>query len=171
MTRGTKHEYAANTLCAVIIGNRSPNTTMIGESIPVSDDGRTTWSGTDTLSPARLLYQCTRNKLRGSAAFLSTPFVMLSEMRCGSANSPNVGRTIFCAAKRSMLRSSDLSSITRSARPNCSVRASASRVDSRWCPAVIVTTTVCHHSGQRPALTSDTLLLSPTWPNWQRRQV
>jgi hypothetical protein len=32
--RGARHAYAASTLCAVIIGNRSPNTTMIGLSMP-----------------------------------------------------------------------------------------------------------------------------------------
>ena len=142
ITRGTKHEYAARTLCAVIIGKRSPKTTMMGDSIPVIDEGKTTWSGTSTLSPSRLLYQCTRNKLRGSAAFLSTPAVRLAGMRCGSASSPNVGRTIFCSAKRRTLFSSDFASTILSASPNCSWRAVASRVDSRAAEAV--TPIVCH---------------------------
>ena len=131
MTRGTKHEYAASTLCAVIIGNLSPKTTMIGDSIPVKDDGNTTWSGTATVSPDMLLYQCTRNKLRGSAAFLSTPFVMSFAIRLGSANSPNVGRTIFCSAKRCTLFCSEPSSKTWPASPSCSSRTEASRVESR----------------------------------------
>ena len=144
ITRGTKQEYAASTLCAVIIGNRSPKTTMIGDSIPVRDDGNTTWFGTSTRLPSRSLYQCTRNRLRGSAASLSTPFVMSCEISRGSANSPKVGSTIFCAAKRFTLLSRDAGSTTVLARPSCSCNAVASRARFREDASVIVTGQVCH---------------------------
>jgi hypothetical protein len=133
MTRGAKHEYAASTLCAVIIGKRSPNITMMGLSTPVSDDGNTTWSGTDTRSPAMLLYQWTRKRLRASGASLSRPFnpaPVSAGIVEGSASWAKVGRTIFCSAKRFTLLASDAASTTLSARPSCVVSASCESAET-----------------------------------------
>src|SRR5580700_5840065 len=52
-TRGTRHAYAARTLCARIIGNRSPKATTIFASTPVSSAGSTTCTGT-TAWPVRV---------------------------------------------------------------------------------------------------------------------
>ena len=91
---------------AVIIGKRSPNTTMIGLSTPVSDDGSTTWSGTSTRLPARSLYQWTRQRLRASGPCGSASPTRAGSIVDGSASSANVGSVMPRSRNRSTLLAS-----------------------------------------------------------------
>lgn len=85
----------------------------------------------------------TEEVARVGGVFINT-FVMSCEISRGSANSPKVGSTIFCAAKRVTLLSRDAGSTTVFARPSCSCNAVASRARFREDASVIVTSQVCH---------------------------
>src|SRR6266508_918755 len=116
--RGARHAYAASTLWAVIIGNRSPNTTMTGLSIPVSSLGSTTWSGTSTRAPVTSLYQWFRHRLRASGPCGSASPTRAASITVGPASSANVGNEIPRSANRATLLAKASSSTTRSASPN-----------------------------------------------------
>ena len=101
---------------------------MTGLSMPVSDGGSTTCSGSGRRpgrSPSSGLYQWTRYRLRGSAAIRSTPAsasVMPAGTASGDASWAKVGSRMPCWRNRSAARASTPSSATSRARPSVVAR-------------------------------------------------
>ena len=119
--RGARHAYAACTLWAPIIGNRSPSASTIVASTPVSDLGRMRCPGTASrVVRSAPLNQCTRKRLAASASSGpteasrdATPAGAIE----GSASCANVGNAMPAVRKRSTARSRASASTTSVSRP------------------------------------------------------
>ena len=108
-TRGARQAYAACTLCAPIIGNRSPNASTIVASTPVRADGTTRCPGTSAREVRSVpLNQWTRKRFAASGSSGPTPASRLitdAGTAPGSASCANVGRAMPADRNRSTARS------------------------------------------------------------------
>ena len=107
--RDTRQAYAASTLCARIIGKRSPSTTMMGAATPVMDSGSTTWAGNGASAGASGVVVPVHAEQVQALCSIGIhglqAFDRAAPMRCGSASSAKVGSAIWrwpkCCTARS----------------------------------------------------------------------